>query len=83
MRAALTLKDINAPCARKQSCRLTLAPTMIKICSNKNRAVAAALVAAFVSFSVVRTTRANDIARQVAPIARRIQDRNGEGPHIR
>jgi hypothetical protein len=73
MRAALTLKDINAPCTRKQSCRLTLAPTMIKICSNKNRAVAAALVAAFVSFSVVRTTRANDIARQVAPIVAQIQ----------
>ncbi|SRR6266542_5167534 len=46
---------------------------MIKTCSNKNRAVVAVLVATFVSLSVIRTTRANDTAEQVAPIVAQIQ----------
>jgi hypothetical protein len=46
---------------------------MIKICSNKNRAAAAALVATFASLSVNQTTRANDTAKQVAPIVAQIQ----------
>jgi hypothetical protein len=45
----------------------------MKICSNKNRAVAAALVAALVSLSNIHTTRANDTAKQVAPIVAQIQ----------
>jgi hypothetical protein len=45
----------------------------MKIRSNKNRAVAAALVAAFVSLSVIHTTRANDTAKQVAPTVAQIQ----------
>jgi hypothetical protein len=43
------------------------------MCSTKNRAVAAALVAAFVPLSVMRTTRANDTAKEVAPIVAQIQ----------
>jgi hypothetical protein len=46
---------------------------MIEICSNKNRAIAAALVAAFVSPFVIHTTLANDTAKQVAAIAAQIQ----------
>jgi hypothetical protein len=46
---------------------------MIKICCNKNRAVAAALVATFVSPSVIGAARANDTAKQVAPIVAQIQ----------
>ncbi len=73
MRTALTLKDINAPCTRKQPCWSTVAPTIIKLCSNKNRAVVAALVATVVSLSVIQTTRANDTAKQIAPIVAKIQ----------
>jgi hypothetical protein len=46
---------------------------MIEICSNKNRAIAAALVAAFVSPFVIHTTLANDTAKQVAAIVAQIQ----------
>jgi hypothetical protein len=46
---------------------------MIKICSNKNRAVAATLVATFASLSVNQTTRANDTAKQAASIVAQIQ----------
>jgi len=46
---------------------------MIKICSNKNREVVAALVATFASLSVNQTTRANDTAKEVAPIVAQIQ----------
>jgi hypothetical protein len=46
---------------------------MIKMCSNKNRAVAATLVATVVSLSVIRPARANDTAKQVAPIVAQIQ----------
>jgi len=45
----------------------------MKIRSNRNRAVAAGLVAAFVSLSSIHTTRANDTAKQVAPIVAQIQ----------
>ena len=73
MRTALTLKDISTLCTRKQSCRSTAVPTMIKICSNKNRAVAAALVATVVSLSAIQAIRANDTAKQIAPIVAKIQ----------
>src|SRR5437879_4748067 len=46
---------------------------MIKMCSNKNRAIAAVLVATLVSLSVIRTIRASDTAKQVAPIVAQIQ----------
>jgi hypothetical protein len=46
---------------------------MMKIRSNRNRAVAAALVAAFVSLSSMHTTQASDTAKQVAPIVTQIQ----------
>jgi len=46
---------------------------MIKMCSGKNRAVAAALVAGLVPLSVVRSTRANDIVKEVDLIVARIQ----------
>ena len=46
---------------------------MIKMCSNKNRAIAAALAATVVSLSVIRPGRANDTAKQVAPIVAQIQ----------
>jgi len=46
---------------------------MIKMCSNKNRPVVAALVATFVSLSVIVTTRASDTAKQVVPIVAQIQ----------
>jgi len=45
---------------------------MIKIYPNKSRAVAAVLVAAFVSLSVVPTTRANDTSEQAARIVAQI-----------
>jgi tetratricopeptide (TPR) repeat protein len=45
----------------------------MKIRSDRNRAVAAALVAAFFSLSSIHTTRANDTAEQVAPIVAQIQ----------
>jgi hypothetical protein len=45
----------------------------MKICSNKNRAVAAALVTALVSLSSIYATRANDTAKQVTPIVAQIQ----------
>jgi hypothetical protein len=45
----------------------------MKICSNRNRAVAAALVATFVSLSGIHTTRANNTAKQVVPIVVQIQ----------
>jgi hypothetical protein len=46
---------------------------MIKLCSNKNRAVAAALVATVVLLSVIRPARANDTAKQVTQIVAQIQ----------
>ena len=52
---------------------------MIKIYPNKNRAVAAVLVATFVSLSVNRTTHANDTAKQVAPIVAQILHADYEG----
>jgi hypothetical protein len=45
----------------------------MKICSNKNRAVAGALVATLVSLSSIHPTRANDTAKQVAPIVAQIK----------
>jgi hypothetical protein len=45
---------------------------MIKICSNKNRAIPA-LVATFISLSVIGTARSNDTVKQVAPIVAQIQ----------
>jgi hypothetical protein len=45
---------------------------MIKIRSSKNRAVSAALLATFVSLSVVPTTRPNDTSKQAAPIVAQI-----------
>ncbi len=51
MRTALTLKDISTLCTRKQPCWSTVAPTIIKLCSNKNRAVVAALVATVVNLA--------------------------------
>jgi hypothetical protein len=45
----------------------------MKIRSNRNRAVVAALVAAFVSLSSMHTTQASDAAKQVAPIVGQIQ----------
>jgi len=52
---------------------------MIKIYPNKNRAVAAVLVATFVSLSVNQTTHANDTAKQVAPIVAQILHADYEG----
>jgi hypothetical protein len=46
---------------------------MIKLYSNKTRALAAALVAIFVSLSDIMATRANDAAQQIAPILAQIQ----------
>jgi len=46
---------------------------MIKICSNKNRAVGAALVATLVSLSVIQRTRGDDTSQQVRPIVAQIQ----------
>ena len=45
---------------------------MIKIYSNKNRAIPA-LVATFISLSVIGTARSNDTVKQVAPIVAQIQ----------
>jgi hypothetical protein len=45
----------------------------MKICSNKNRAVAAAVVATFVSLSSIHPTRSNDTANQVAPVVAQIK----------
>jgi tetratricopeptide (TPR) repeat protein len=50
---------------------------MIRICSNKSRALAAALVAIFVSDIAV--TRANDTAQQIAPIIAQILRADYEG----
>src|SRR5262249_21253688 len=44
-----------------------------KIHSNNNRTVAVALLAILVSLSVIKATRANDIAKQVTPIVEQIQ----------
>ena len=52
---------------------------MIKMYSNKNRAIAAALVAIFVSLSVTKATPANDTGEQAARIVARIQRANYEG----
>jgi tetratricopeptide (TPR) repeat protein len=52
---------------------------MIKMRYNKNRAVAAAFVVSFVSLSVIRTTRASDTAKQVAPVVAQIQRADYEG----
>jgi hypothetical protein len=46
---------------------------MIKIRSNKNRTVATVLVTNFVLLCFVQTTRADDIAKQIAPIVAQIQ----------
>jgi len=46
---------------------------MIKIYSNKNRAVGAALVATLVSLSVIQRTRGDDTSQQVRPIVAQIQ----------
>ena len=46
---------------------------MIKVYSNKTRALAAALVAIFVLLSDIAVTRANDAAQQIAPILAQIQ----------
>src|SRR5207237_8493777 len=61
------------------ACRSTGARTMIKMYSNKNRAIAAALVAIFVSLSVTKATPANDTGEQAARIVARIQRANYEG----
>jgi hypothetical protein len=53
--------------------RSTAAPAMIKMCCNENRAVDAALVVTVVLLSVIRTTSANDTAKQAAPIVAQIQ----------
>ena len=45
---------------------------MIKIYSNKNRAIPA-LVATFISLSVIGTARSNDTVKQIAPIVAQIQ----------
>jgi hypothetical protein len=55
---------------------------MIKIRSNNNRAVAAALAASFVLLSVIQTTRANDIGKQVAPIIAQIQHADYAGDRV-
>src|SRR5205823_3637994 len=52
---------------------------MIKICPNKNRAVAVALVATLVSLLVIQTTRANDIGEQAVRIVAQIQRADYEG----
>ena len=43
------------------------------MCSNKNRAVGAALVATLVSLSVIQRTRGDDTSQQVRPIVAQIQ----------
>jgi hypothetical protein len=45
---------------------------MITVCCGRNGAVAAALLTAFVSLSVIQTSRATDTAKQVAQIATQI-----------
>jgi hypothetical protein len=52
---------------------------MIKIYPNENRAVAAALLAAFVSLSAIQTAGANDSVKQVAPIVVQILYADYEG----
>jgi hypothetical protein len=46
---------------------------MTKICPNKNRVIAAALIATLFSLLVIQTTRANDTAKEVAAIIAQIQ----------
>lgn len=46
---------------------------MTNLYSNKTRALAAALVAIFISLSDIAVTRANDAAQQIAPILAQIQ----------
>jgi hypothetical protein len=53
---------------------------MIRICSKKTRALAAALVAIFVS--AIAVTRANDTAQQIAPIIAQIQHADFAGDQI-
>jgi hypothetical protein len=52
---------------------------MIKVCSGRTRAAAGALLVTFVSLSAVSATRANDAAKQVAPIVAQIQHADYEG----
>jgi hypothetical protein len=52
---------------------------MIKIYPNKNRDVAAALVATVALLSVIRPARANDTAKQAAPIVAQILHADYEG----
>ena len=52
---------------------------MIKMYSNKNQAIVAALVATFVSLSVTQATPANDTGEQAARIVARIQRADYEG----
>jgi hypothetical protein len=46
---------------------------MIKICNNKNRTIAPALVVSFVSLSLIGITCADDTAKEVAQIVEQIQ----------
>jgi hypothetical protein len=55
---------------------------MIKLCSNKTRALAAAYVAIFVSLSGIAVTRANDAAQQIAPILAQIQHADFAGDQV-
>ena len=60
----------------------TVAPTMMKISSGKNRTVARALVVSFVSLSIIGITRANDTAKQVARIVAQIQHADFAGDQV-
>ena len=60
----------------------TVAPTMMKISSSKNRTVARALVVSFVSLSIIGITRANDTAKQVARIVAQIQHADFAGDQV-
>ena len=60
----------------------TVAPTMMKISSGKNRTVATALVVSFVSLSFIGITRANDTAKQVARIVAQIQRADFAGDQV-
>jgi hypothetical protein len=55
---------------------------MIKLYSNKTRALAAAYVAILVSLSGIAVTRANDAAQQIAPILAQIQHADFAGDQV-
>jgi hypothetical protein len=55
---------------------------MIKMCSGKNRVVAASLVATFVSLSVAQAIHADDASEQVARIVAQIQRADYEGDRV-